>query len=110
MHCLIIMKLFNTLSQTVGLLSLSLAVDAISVDRNFACNPHHPFRPLPLSQLRTRTCHVANNGNGVDDSKNIMKALHACNHGGKVVFDAGKTYTIGTALDMTFLKHIDLGE
>jgi galacturan 1,4-alpha-galacturonidase len=37
-----------------------------------------------------------------------MKALHKCNNGGKVVFDADKLYTVGTALDMTFLKHIDL--
>ncbi|RJE26348.1 Exo-polygalacturonase [Aspergillus sclerotialis] len=37
-----------------------------------------------------------------------MSALKKCNNGGKVVFDSDKHYTIGTALDMTFLKHVDL--
>jgi galacturan 1,4-alpha-galacturonidase len=109
------MKISNTLTQALGLfLSLGMAAEGKSASgqkysRTDACKPHHPFRPLPVSQARTRTCHVANHGNGVDDSKNILQALHKCNNGGKVVFDEDKTYTVGTALDMTFLKHVDLG-
>ena len=43
-----------------------------------------------------------------DDSPYILSALHACNNGGHVVFDASTKYIIGTALDMTFLQHIDI--
>jgi len=32
-----------------------------------------------------------------------------CNNGGHAVFTEGTNYLIGTALDLTFLKHIDLG-
>jgi galacturan 1,4-alpha-galacturonidase len=45
-----------------------------------------------------------------DDSKYILDALHDCNNGGHVVFKEGTEYLIGTALDLTFLKHIDLGK
>lgn len=38
-----------------------------------------------------------------------MDALHSCNNGGHVVFKEGIKYTIGTALDLTFLNHIDIG-
>lgn len=104
------MKITNTLTQTLGFLSsLLLAVDGKEHSRSDACRPHRPFKPLPTSAPRTRTCHVASHGHGQDDSANVLAALKKCNNGGKVVFDADKTYTIGTALDMTFLKHVDLG-
>lgn len=109
------MKLSNALTQGLALfLSFGMAVEGKSssgkkYSRTEACKPHHPFRPLPVSQARTRICHVTSHGNGHDDSKNILQALHKCNNGGKVVFDEDKTYTVGTALDMTFLKHVDLG-
>ncbi|KAJ5887750.1 exopolygalacturonase X [Penicillium taxi] len=101
---------FSAITHVAGLfLSLSLAVaGGKGESRTDACKPHHPFKPLPDSQPRTRTCRVSNHGHGIDDSKNILKALRKCNNGGKVVFDADKTYTIGTAIDMTFLKHIDI--
>lgn len=100
----------STVTQALGLyLSLGATVEGRGLSRTDACQPHKPFSPLPASQIRYKTCHVANYGNGRDDSSNIMSALKKCNNGGKVVFDAGKTYTIGTALDMTFLKHVDLG-
>lgn len=100
----------STIPQALSLcLSLGIIVEGKSISRNDACQPNQPFNPLPASQIRYKTCHVANYGNGRDDSSNIMSALKKCNNGGKVVFDAGKTYTIGKALDMTFLKHVDLG-
>ncbi|OQE25782.1 hypothetical protein PENFLA_c008G02271 [Penicillium flavigenum] len=103
------MKISNTLTQALGLLlPLSAAVQAKEYSRSEACQPNHPFKPLPGSQARTRTCHVANHGDGRDDSANVLTALKQCNNGGKVVFDADKKYTIGKALDMTFLKHVDL--
>lgn len=104
------MKISNTFTQALGLwLSISAAVQAKEYSRSEVCHPHHPFKPLPGSQARTRTCHVANHGHGRDDSANVLTALKKCNNGGKVIFDAGKTYTIAKALDMTFLKHVDLG-
>lgn len=105
------MKFSYSFVQAVSLLlCLSPFAEGFTRSRNDACKPNHPFRPLPPSQPRTKTCHVASNGHGRDDSKNILRALHQCNHGGKVVFDADKVYTVGTALDMTFLKNIDLGK
>jgi galacturan 1,4-alpha-galacturonidase len=104
------MKISSVVAQALGLLaSVNATVEARGHSRTEACHPHHPFKPLPASQPRTRTCHVANHGHGQDDSANVLSALKKCNNGGKVVFDADKTYTIGKALDMTFLKHVDLG-
>ncbi|KAF9690522.1 hypothetical protein EKO04_011540 [Ascochyta lentis] len=73
-----------------------------------AIAPYHPGKAFPASPARTKTCTVKANGNGNDDSKNILSAIKSCNNGGHVVFPKGKNYTIGTALDLTFLKHIDL--
>ncbi|CAI7568512.1 unnamed protein product [Penicillium palitans] len=103
------MKISNTLTQALGfLLSISTTIEAKEYSRSEACHPNHPFKPLPASHARTRTCHVSNHDHGRDDSANVLTALKKCNNGGKVIFDAGKTYTIGKALDMTFLKHVDL--
>ncbi|KAF7715377.1 Galacturan 1,4-alpha-galacturonidase [Penicillium ucsense] len=104
------MKVTSILAQAIGL-TLSLSTLAESKDhrsRNDACHPHHPFHPLPGSQHRHKTCHVPSNGDGTDDSAHIISSLKKCNNGGKVVFDAEKTYTVGKAMDMTFLKNIDL--
>jgi len=80
------------------------------VGPNFNFRPHQPWKPFPVFPGRTRTCVVKNNGNGEDDSQNILEALHECNNGGHVIFSANRNYTIGTALDMTFLEHIDIGK
>lgn len=74
------------------------------------CHPKHPHKPPHIPPPRHKTCYVRTNGNGSDDSKYILDALHDCNNGGHVVFKQGYNYTIGTALDLTFLKHIDIGE
>jgi galacturan 1,4-alpha-galacturonidase len=106
------MKVTNALVQAIGVLSsLGAIVEAKSPghSRTDSCHPKHPFKPLPVTNARTKTCHVANHGHGKDDSANVLSALKKCNNGGKVIFDADKTYTIGKALDMTFLKHVDLG-
>ncbi|KAJ5298279.1 uncharacterized protein N7443_006399 [Penicillium atrosanguineum] len=99
----------SALTQALSLIvSLGVAAEGKGHSRTDACKPHHPFKPLPSSQARTKTCHVASHGHGKDDASNILSALKKCNNGGKVVFDADKTYTVGTAMDMTFLKHVDL--
>lgn len=105
------MKISSILAQALSLsLSLGTVAEAKnSRSRNDACHPHHPFHPLPGSKDRHKTCHVPTNGDGTDDSAHILSTLKKCNNGGKVVFDAGKTYTVGKAMDMTFLKSVDLG-
>lgn len=75
---------------------------------NHPIGPKHPGKPMPSSPPRVKYCYVNSHGNGQDDSNYILEALHECNNGGHVVFSQGTQYTIGAALDMTFLKHIDL--
>lgn len=77
---------------------------------SFSYSPKHPWKPMPSSPHRTKVCTVPSYGKGKDDSKNILAALKKCNNGGHVVFKKGTSYTIGTALDLQFLKHIDLGK
>jgi hypothetical protein len=76
---------------------------------NHPVAPHHPGKTFPASPARTKTCIVQACGNGTDDSANILKAIKQCNNGGHVVFPKDQKFTIGTALDLTFLNHIDLG-
>jgi galacturan 1,4-alpha-galacturonidase len=77
---------------------------------SIACHPKHPGRPLPRPPPRKRVCYVRSHNDGVtDDSSYILDALHSCNNGGHVVFSEGVEYFIATALDLTFLEHIDLG-
>jgi galacturan 1,4-alpha-galacturonidase len=79
--------------------------------RPIFCHPKTPHKPPPSPPLRHKVCYVKSHNDGVtDDSKYIMNALHACNNGGHVVFKEGTEYLIGTALDLTFLNHIDLGK
>lgn len=71
---------------------------------------HQPYQPLPDSPKRHRECKVkSHNDFKTDDSQHVLDALYKCNDGGKVVFPAGRTYVIGKALDLSFLKHIDIG-
>ncbi|KAF1952874.1 pectin lyase-like protein [Byssothecium circinans] len=83
----------------VGLLSRS----------SHAVAPFHPGKPFYSSPVRTKNCTVKSYGvDGKDDSEYILSAIKECNNGGHVIFPKGNKYTIGTALDLTFLKHIDL--
>lgn len=71
--------------------------------------PNQPFKPFPKSPSRTRDCYVqSHNDMTTDDSEYILSALHKCNNGGHVIFPQNVTYVIGTALDLTFLEHIDI--
>lgn len=63
---------------------------------------------LPIySPQRNRTCTVK--GGTEDDSSAIFRALKCCNNGGHVLLEEGVTYTVGTALNLTFLQHVDIG-
>ncbi|KAK3676658.1 Exopolygalacturonase X-1 [Recurvomyces mirabilis] len=72
-------------------------------------SPNQPFEPLPKSTARGKNCYVqSHNDFKTDDSPYILDALHQCNNGGRAIFPQGTTYVIGTALDLTFLQHIDI--
>ncbi|KAG8163510.1 hypothetical protein KVR01_006807 [Diaporthe batatas] len=71
-------------------------------------SPVQPRVPVPNPPVRTKQCVVQTSGNGLDDSEHILAAFNDCNNGGHVVFSENATYTIGTAMDWTFLKSIDI--
>jgi len=76
---------------------------------HITCHPKHPHVPPPSPPPRGKVCYIKSHNDGVtDDSTFILDALHDCNNGGHAVFTEGTNYLIGTALDLTFLKHIDL--
>ncbi|PWN46610.1 pectin lyase-like protein, partial [Violaceomyces palustris] len=63
-------------------------------------NPH---------QARRKTCVIQSNADPTkDDTPYILGALKDCNCGGKAVFEKDKVYTVGTAMDLTFLDDIDI--
>jgi len=57
---------------------------------------------------RNRVCNVAAHNDGTDDTPAILAAINSCNPGGRVVFQAGNSYTVGTAMNITNLDHMDL--
>lgn len=72
-------------------------------------SPKHLDTALPVySPARNRSCTVI--GGTQDDSAALLAALESCNNGGRVLLSSGVTYTIGTALDLTFLEHVDIGK
>ncbi|KAF2732943.1 pectin lyase-like protein [Polyplosphaeria fusca] len=79
-----------------------------SVRPSYRISPKHPGGSFPVSPDRNRTCCVESHGGGKDDSEYILTAIKDCNNGGHVVFSANTQYMISTALDLTFLKNIDL--
>ncbi|KAF2644461.1 putative extracellular exo-polygalacturonase [Massarina eburnea CBS 473.64] len=76
---------------------------------NHAVAPFSPGLPVHNSPVRTKNCTVKSYGvDGKDDSEYILSAIKQCNNGGHVIFSKDKKYTVGTALDLTFLNSIDL--
>lgn len=98
---------------TVASASLSVASptrDHTSPRPTVSCLPIHPRVPPPSPPARNRVCYVRSHNDGVtDDSAYILDAFHDCNNGGHVVFREGVEYFIATAMDWTFLNHIDIG-
>ncbi|KAK0631402.1 exopolygalacturonase [Immersiella caudata] len=71
-------------------------------------NPRVPF-PNPPRRSSSKVCVVNTYGDGItDDSPNILFAFHQCNDGGHVLFLRGVTYLVRTAIDLTFLRHVDI--
>ncbi|KAI0147483.1 polygalacturonase [Xylariaceae sp. FL1272] len=69
--------------------------------------PYNTGRSKPVSKPRAaKECSVVALGEGADDSDAILEAFNSCNNGGTVVLDGD--YTIGTALDLTFLESVDI--
>ncbi|KAI1451875.1 glycoside hydrolase family 28 protein [Annulohypoxylon moriforme] len=71
--------------------------------------PYDTGKAMPLSPPRDkdRYCHVDQGlEKDRDDAPRILQALQECNDGGTIVFD--KSYLIGSPLDLTFLKHVDI--
>ena len=72
------------------------------------------YGPLPNGswlhpEHRSRTCYVRSHNDLItDDSPYILSALRDCNDGGHVIFPSNTNYLIGTALNLTFLRHVDL--
>lgn len=86
------------------------APDHTSPRPSIHCHPKTPHWPPPIPPPRHKVCYVRSHNDGqTDDSQYILEALHSCNNGGHVVFLEGIRYFIATALDLTFLQHIDLG-
>jgi len=96
-------------SALLGAAPAAMAGPCMSRRPQIIPSPKNPRVPIPDPPRRTRTCVVETYGDGSDDSDHILSAYRACNDGGHVVFSHGVTYTIGTAMDWTFLKHIDIG-
>ncbi|KAI5293000.1 hypothetical protein KEM52_005916 [Ascosphaera acerosa] len=71
-------------------------------------SPKTPATGFHKSPARTRRCVVRPSGQGRDDSQRILHALRKCSPHGRVEFLRGEEYTVGTALDLTFLRHIDI--
>lgn len=74
-----------------------------------APSPYSPRVPFPNPPRRSKVCFVPTHGDGVtDDSEFILSTFHDCNDGGHIVFPSGQTWIIGTAMDWTFLRHVDI--
>ncbi|CAK7236998.1 hypothetical protein SBRCBS47491_009827 [Sporothrix bragantina] len=66
--------------------------------------PHGFQLPQPGHRAK-KICTVP--ANMKDAGPSILRAAHECNNGGTVYFPSGSSYTIASALDLTFLKNID---
>lgn len=98
-------------SISAALMALVAGVTAVGSARpDIVASPYQPRVPIPTPAERTKLCTVKTHGNGSDDSAYILSAFHKCNNGGKILFPKNTTYTIGTAMDWTFLRHVDIGE
>ncbi|GFG12907.1 probable exopolygalacturonase X [Aspergillus lentulus] len=100
------------LAAVCQLLTLTAALptesDSLSQRPSIEVTPQGAFKPFPFSPARHKTCHIKSHGDGSDDSKYILRAFRKCSPGGRVVFDKDKVYTIGKAMDIRFLKRVDI--
>ncbi|KAL5906094.1 hypothetical protein ACKVV1_010500 [Pyricularia oryzae] len=114
------MTSFNLASLALAILALALGIAArdnpAHEPRDPALNrpvinvgPFTTGKPFPASppRDRSRVCRVTGSGSMErDDSQAILEAMHQCNDGGGVILE-GKI-TVAKALDLTFLRRIDV--
>ncbi|KAI6357816.1 hypothetical protein MCOR07_003860 [Pyricularia oryzae] len=114
------MTSFNLASLALAILALALGIAArdnpAQEPRDPALNrpvinvgPYTTGKPFPASppRDRNRVCRVTGSGSmDRDDSQAILEAMHQCNDGGGVILE-GKI-TVAKALDLTFLRRIDV--
>lgn len=105
------LNLIGSLGAFLALFSLVSAMGHAKIPSrpNVIPAPYNAGKAMPHSPPRDkgRYCHVKQGCNkDRDDAPHILHALQECNNGGTAVFD--KSYLIGSPLDLTFLKHIDI--
>ncbi|KAH6613003.1 polygalacturonase [Boeremia exigua] len=93
---------------------LAVSVLAVAVSQSAPSSPNHSppsnaptgftLGPATRQSNLFKVCAISDTPADVGPS--ILKAAKDCNNGGTVYFPAGKTYTIATSLDLTFLKNI----
>lgn len=87
------------------------AAGHISPRPSLSFSPNTPYHAVVEPPPRNKTCFIESHGDGkTDDSPCILNAFRECNNGGRAVFRQDQTYFIGTAMDWTFLNHIDIGK
>ncbi|KAK8098796.1 extracellular exo-polygalacturonase, partial [Apiospora kogelbergensis] len=85
------------------------AAGHISPRPSLSFSPNTPYHAVVEPPPRNKTCFIESHGDGkTDDSPCILNAFRQCNNGGRAVFRQDQTYFIGTAMDWTFLNHIDI--
>ncbi|KAK7917752.1 hypothetical protein PG985_011360 [Apiospora marii] len=90
-------------------IGLATAADGISPRPSISFSPKAPYHIVVQPPPRCKTCFINSHGDGMtDDSPAILDAFSQCNDGGRAVFSQNQTYVIGTAMDWTFLSHIDI--
>ncbi|KAF2187158.1 glycoside hydrolase family 28 protein [Zopfia rhizophila CBS 207.26] len=101
----------SSLAVTFAFLSAASATRRVKIPErpNVIPGPFDAGRAMPYSPARDRKryCYIEpGKGDKRDDAPRILKAIEKCNDGGTVVLD--ESYRIGSPLDLTFLKHIDV--
>ncbi|KAI1768985.1 glycoside hydrolase family 28 protein [Hypoxylon sp. FL1150] len=101
----------GTIVAILGFLSSASATGHAKIPSrpNVVPGPYDAGQAMPVSTPRdaARYCYVKQDcGADRDDAPRIKQALEECNNGGTVVFD--KSYVIGSPLDLTFLRHVDI--
>ncbi|ANB12369.1 Pgu1p [Sugiyamaella lignohabitans] len=93
------------------MVKLNLLLALLATAQANAASLGWPWSPPPTDRSNVdypKTCLVKPNGHGKDDAQSILNAMKTCNNGGAVVFQKNNLYTIGSPLDLTFLRDIDI--
>jgi galacturan 1,4-alpha-galacturonidase len=92
---------------TVYLVGVSLCHASLPAVPTHQPYPHAPAN-FQIPHQGARSSQVCTVPSDVDDAgPAILAAANECNNGGTVYFPPGETFTIATALDLTFLASVD---